>query len=78
MFRKKACLKRDYRISVIIYSSISYFNNINLKHSIKTIFTFLKMLSLIEIPYFDLIVATNKQLYVLCCGNDTTSSLNNK
>ena len=52
---KKACLKRDYRITVIIDGSVSCFNIINLKHSIKTIFTFLKILSLIEIPYFDLI-----------------------
>ena len=40
---KKACLKRDYRISVIIDSSISCFNNINYGHSYKTIFTFLKV-----------------------------------
>ena len=75
---KKACLKRDYRITVIIDGSVSCFNIINLKHSIKTIFTFLKILSLIEIPYFDLIIATNKKPIILSCGNDTTSSLNNK
>ena len=75
---KKACLKRDYRISVIIDSSTSCFNNINQNHSIKTVFTFLKILSLIEIPYFDLIIATNKEPIILCCGNDTTSSLNDK
>ena len=75
---KKACLKRDYRISVIIDSSISCFNNINMKHSVKTVFTFLKLLSLIEIPYFDLIIATNNKPIILSCGNDTTSSLNNK
>ena len=75
---KKACLKRDYRISVIIDSSISCFNNINTIHSIQTIFTFLKILSIIEIPYFDLIIATNKEPIILSCGNDTTSSLNTK
>ena len=75
---KKACLKRDYRISVIIDAWISCFNNINIKHSIKTIFTFLKILSLIEIPYFDLIIATDKKPIILSCGNDTTSSLNDK
>ena len=75
---KKACLKRDYRISVIIDSSISCFNIINQNHSFKTIFTFLKILSVIEIPYFDLIIATNKEPLILCCGNNTTNSLNKK
>lgn len=75
---KKACLKRDYRISVIIDASISCFNNINIQHTIKTIFTFLKFLSLIEIPYFDLIIATDKNPIILFSGNDTTSSLNDK
>ena len=75
---KKAGLKRDYRISVIIDSSKSCFNNINSFHSYKTIFSFLKCLSLIEIPYFDLIIATNKEPIIICLGNDTTNSLNNK
>ena len=75
---KKAGLKRDYRISVIIDSSKSCFNNINSFHSYKTIFSFLKCLSLIEIPYFDLIIATDKEPIILCLGNDTTNSLNNK
>ena len=35
---KKACLKRDYRISIIIDSSISCFNNINTIHSIQILF----------------------------------------
>ena len=75
---KKAGLKRDYRINVIIDSSKSCFNNINSFHSYKTIFSFLKCLSLIEIPYFDLIIATDKEPIILCLGNDTTNSLNNK
>ena len=75
---KKAGLKRNYRISVIIDASKSCFNNINSFHSYKTIFTFLKYLSLIEIPYFDLIIATDKHPIVLCLGNDTTNILNNK
>ena len=70
---KKAGLKRDYRISVIIDSSKSFFNNINSFHSYKTIFSFLKCLSLIEI-----IIATNKEPIIICLGNDTNNSLNNK
>ena len=75
---KKAGLKRDYRVSVIIDSSKSCFNNINSFHSFKTIFSFLKCLSLIDIPYFDLIIATDKKPINLCLGYDTTYSLNNK
>ena len=75
---KKAGLKRDYRVSVIIDSSKSCFNNINSFHSYKTIFSFLKCLSIIEIPYFDLIIATNKEPIILCSGYDTITSLNNK
>jgi len=75
---KKAGLKRDYRISVIIDSSKSCFNNINSLHSFRTIFSFLKCLSLIEIPFFDLIIATDKEPINLCLGYDTTNALNNK
>lgn len=35
-------------------------------------------MSLIEIPYFDLIIATDKRQNNLCLGYDTTYSLNNK
>ena len=75
---KKACLKKDYRVSVIIDSSKSCFNNINSFHSYKIIFSFLKCLSIIEIPYFDLIIATNKEPIILCSGYDTITYLNNK
>ena len=47
-------------------------------HSIKTALAVLRMLSLAELPYFDLIIATPKKPIVLCCGNDITISLNSK
>ena len=75
---KNKGLKKDYRVSIIIDSSISCFNDYMRPHSIKTVLSVLRMLSLVEIPYFDLIIATSKKPIVLCCGNDTTNSLNMK
>ena len=45
-------------------------------HSIKTVLAVLRMLSLVEIPFFDLIIATPIKPIILCCGNNTTNSLN--
>ena len=75
---KNKGLKRDYRVSVIIDSSISCFNEQMRPHSIKTVLAVLRMLSLVEIPYFDLIIATDSKPIVLSCGNDTTNCLNFK
>ena len=75
---KNKGLKKDYRVSVIIDSSISCFNNYMRPHSIKTVLAVMRMLSLVEIPFFDLIIATPTKPIVLSCGNDTTNSLNSK
>lgn len=75
---KNKGLKKDYRVRVIIDSTISCFNDYMRPHSIKTVLAVLRMLSLVEIPYFDLIIATSKKPIVLCCGNDTTITLNMK
>ena len=47
-------------------------------HSIKTVLSIMRMMSLVEIPYFDLIIATPTKPIILSCGNDTTNILNNK
>ena len=70
--------KKDYRATVIIDSSVSCFNDYMRPHSIKTVLAVLRMLSLVEIPFFDLIIATKNKPIVLSCGNDTTNSLNAK
>ena len=70
--------KKDYRVTVIIDSSVSCFNDYMRPHSIKTVLAVLRMLSLVEIPFFDLIIATKNKPIVLSCGNDTTNSLNAK
>ena len=75
---KNKGLKKDYRVSVIIDSSISCFNEFMRPHSIKTVLAVLRMLSLVEIPFFDLIIATSSKPIVLSTGNDTTNSLNSK
>ena len=75
---KNRGLKKDYRVSVIIDSSISCFNDFMKPHSIKTVLAVLRMLSLVEIPFFDLIIAASNKPMVLTCGYDTISSLNPK
>ena len=75
---KNKGFKKDYRVSVIIDSSISCFNDYMRPHSIKTVLSVMRMLSLAEIPFFDLIIATPTKPIVLSCGNDTTNSLNIK
>ena len=74
---KKAGFKRDYRVTVIIDSSKSCFNEIMFSHSLKTTFTLLKMLSILEIPYFDLIIGTKSKPKIVCCGLDTINCLSN-
>lgn len=73
---KNKGLKKDYRVSVIIDSSISCFIDYMRPYSIKTVIAVLRILSLVEIPYFDLIIATSKKPIVLRCGNDATNTLN--
>lgn len=75
---KNKGLKKDYRVSVIIDSSISCFNDYMRPHSIKTVLSIMRMISLVEIPFFDLIIATPTKPIILSCGNDTTNSLNIK
>jgi hypothetical protein len=73
-----AGLKRDYRISIVIDSSLSCFSDIMLAHSFNTIIYLLKLIYLLDIPFFDLIVATNSSPNVICCGIDSTNYLSNK
>ena len=75
---KIAGLKRDYRISIVIDSSISCFSDIMLAHSFNTIIYLLKLIYLLDIPFFDLIIATSSSPNVICCGVDSTNYLSNK
>ena len=67
---KNSGLKRDYRITLIIDSSKSCFNEIMSSHSIQTIIILLKLFINLEIPFFDLIIATKNKPIVLCLAQD--------
>ena len=76
---KKAGLKRDFRVSIIIDSSIScisYYNKLMSSHSLKTIFNLLHIISSLQIPYVDIIIAREREPIVLCSGQDSTNCLN--
>ena len=47
-------------------------------HSIKAVFEVLKIISSVELPFLDLIFSTKTKPIVLCCGHNTTNSLNPK
>ena len=72
---KKVGLRRNYRISVIIDSSISCIYGLMGIHSLNIIFNFLKMIYSLQIPYFDLIIATKKNPIVLCSSQESTNCL---
>ena len=72
---KKAGLKRDYRISIIIDSSRSCFNELMGIHSYQMIVEILSIFSYIQIPYLDIIIASENELLVLCLGQDSLNSL---
>ena len=68
---KKERLKRDYRITVIVDSSKSCFNKDSFYFSFNILYSLLNIISSSKIPYFDLIIATNKNPVVLCSGQDS-------
>ena len=72
---KIAGLKRNYRVSVVIDASNSCFNELMYPHSLQTIITFLRTLATIEIPYFDLIVATSEGPVILAVNQNTQTCL---
>ena len=72
---KKAGLKRDYRISIIIDSSRSCFNELMGIHSYQMIVEILSIFSYIQIPYLDIIIARENEPLVLCLGQDSLNSL---
>ena len=72
---KNTGYKRDYRVSVVIDSSNSCFNDLMYPHSLQTIVTFLRTLSTIQIPYFDLIVATSENPLILAVNQNSQNCL---
>ena len=76
MAKKKAGLKRDYKISVIIDSSKS--NNIYSFHSFKINFLIFLMIIFKLNSLFLLVIETDKEPIILYVGKETINSLNNK
>ncbi|KAK8886006.1 hypothetical protein M9Y10_041465 [Tritrichomonas musculus] len=72
---KIAGLKRNYRVSVVIDASNSCFNELMYPHSLQTVITFLRTLATIEIPYFDLIVATAEGPEIIAVNQNTQTCL---
>jgi PAX-interacting protein 1 len=72
---KIAGLKRSYRVTIVIDSSFSCFNDFMIVHSIQTILGFLRLLSLIDIPYFDLIIATAEAPRILAVNQNSSRAL---
>jgi midasin (ATPase involved in ribosome maturation) len=72
---KKTGLKRDYRISIIIDSSRSCFNELMRVHSYQIVVEILSIFSYIQIPYLDIIIAREHEPLILCLGQDSLNSL---
>ena len=71
-------LIKNYRVSVIIDNSQSYFSKISLNYFFATIRILLSSLYVIDLPCFDLIVTSEKNSIVLCCEKTTIEALSEK
>ena len=70
--------EKEYAISIIIDTSFSVFNHININHSLNTIRVILSAFTLIDLPSFDLVVTGEKGPIVLCSEYSTFAALNEK
>ena len=70
--------EKEYAISIIIDTSFSVFNHININHSLNTIRVILSAFTLIDLPSFDLVVTGEKGPIVLCSEYSTFAALNGK
>ncbi len=64
-------LIKNYGVTVVIDSSISCFGGASLIHSLQTIKMLLSSLSIIELPCFDLIIATESNPVIICNERNT-------
>ena len=69
---------RNYSVTIIIDLSKSCFNKLSFYHSIETIRILLSSLAAIDLPSFDLIIATDTNPYILCSDIGTSRVLNKK
>ena len=69
---------KEYAITIIIDTSYSILNNININHSLNTIRVLLSSFTLIDLPSFDLIVTGEEGPIILCSELPTFAALNEK
>ena len=69
---------KEYAITIIIDTSYSVLNHININHSLNTIRVLLSSFTLIDLPSFDLIVTGEEGPIVLCSELQTFTALNEK
>ncbi|KAK8841092.1 hypothetical protein M9Y10_027933 [Tritrichomonas musculus] len=72
---EKGGLIRNYGVTVVIDASYSCFNPLSSAHSFQTIKSVLVSLGSIDLPCFDLIIATNSSPIVLCSQLKTSYAL---
>ena len=69
---------KEYAITIIIDTSYSVLNHMNINHSINTIRVLLSSFTIIDLPSFDLIVTGEEGPIVLCSEYPTFAALNEK
>ena len=69
---------KEYAITVIIDTSFSVLNHMNINHSLNTIRVLLSSFTLIDLPSFDLILTEEEGPIILCSEYPTFAALNEK
>ena len=69
---------KEYAITIIIDTSFSVLNHININHSLNTIRILLASFTIIDLPSFDLIVTGEDGPIILCSEYPTFAALNEK
>lgn len=74
----KSKIKLNNGITIVIDTSISCFNFIELIHSFKTVINILCALSSVRIPYVNIILATENEPIILCNNIPSVEALSEK
>ena len=69
---------KEYAITILIDTSYSVLNHINLNHSLNTIRVLLASLTIIDLPSFDLIVTGEEGPIIICSEYPSFAALNEK
>ena len=69
---------KEYAITIVIDTSFSVLNHMNINHSLNTIRVLLASFTIIDLPSFDLIITGEEGPVVLCSEYPTFAALNEK